>query len=104
MALLSFRKQKTIFQVIAHDNSCGSHPNNNNNNNNNKVHYSFKESSDNEIFKLDSLTGKICLQKSLDYENVSRYQLTVFATNSGNYYFLLNFEKNYFAEQIQILM
>uniref|UniRef100_A0A7E4W5I1 Cadherin domain-containing protein n=1 Tax=Panagrellus redivivus TaxID=6233 RepID=A0A7E4W5I1_PANRE len=48
------------------------------------MRYAFKETTmSSSVFKIDAYTGKICLQKPLDYEETSRYQLSVHATDSG---------------------
>ncbi|KAI6240145.1 CaDHerin family [Aphelenchoides fujianensis] len=70
-------KSACLLQVKAKDRSCTS--------NDNRVRYSLRTISneENETFRLDSESGKLCLRQELNFEAQSRYQLTVLAHSQG---------------------
>uniref|UniRef100_A0A914CZ00 Cadherin domain-containing protein n=1 Tax=Acrobeloides nanus TaxID=290746 RepID=A0A914CZ00_9BILA len=61
--------------VSAFDNVCGQLIN--------RVRYSLNESPSAEFFKIEETSGRICLSKSVDFERISRHQLTVYAHNTA---------------------
>ena len=69
------QKGVSVIELVATDLDSGD---------NGKISYTFVSSTASDLFKIDASTGDVTLQGILDFENVSSYDLTALAKDSGS--------------------